>query len=101
MTYGSVSVAANPRAGGLSLAAPTPNPAPVSATFRFTLPRTQTASLAVFDLGGRRVAQVVDGLLPAGSHAVEWRTEGVGAGLYFARLKTIDGERTVRIAVSH
>jgi len=48
----------------------------------------------VFDLNGRRVAEVVSGVLPAGHHEAPWRAVDarggrLAAGLYFARFVTL------------
>ena len=86
---------ANPRV--LRLAAPRPNPARDAVTLDFELPRAAIARLEVFDLHGRRVARLVDGLLPAGRYSRVWRGRGegdheLGAGVYFVRLEA-NGER--------
>lgn len=78
-------------APGLALAPPSPNPARGNVALRFTLPVAGRASLAIFDVTGRRVATLLDGALPAGAHESVWQgTDGngrpAGAGLYFARL---------------
>lgn len=51
--------------------------------------------LAVYDVAGRRVVQLLDEKRDAGFHAVSCQgpTAGLGAGVYFARL-TVD-ERTI------
>jgi len=46
----------------------------------------------VFDVGGRRVATLVDEVLPAGEHRRDWRPDGVPSGVYFYSLRA--GGRT-------
>ncbi len=70
-----------------------PNPFTGSATVRFRLPAAGPVRLAVFDLGGRRVATLLDGTRPAGEHAVTWRAAGAPSGVYFVRLEA--GGRSV------
>jgi hypothetical protein len=53
-------------------------------------------------VAGRAVARLADGPLSAGSHVIPWsglRSAGTtaGSGVYFARLRTRDGEATVRV----
>jgi hypothetical protein len=63
-----------------------PNPSAGTATFTIELPSAGSVSLGLYDLGGRRVASLHEGALPAGRHAV---THGAGlpAGVYFWRLR--------------
>jgi len=61
--------------------------------------------LALFDVQGRRVARLIDRVDPAGRFTVDWdgRLEGGGvarAGVYFARLKTVAGDRVARLVVA-
>jgi hypothetical protein len=78
-----------------------PNPSRGAQRVRFGLPRAAAARLEVFDASGRRIATLVDAVLPAGYHTALWRPEragssGAASGIYFHRL-TVDGEtRTVR-----
>jgi hypothetical protein len=58
------------------------------------------ARLAIYDVGGRHLATVAEGL-PAGEHRVEWRGVAasgreVPAGVYFARLESEAGEAAVK-----
>ncbi len=73
-----------------ALSAGWPNPLRSSVSFRLDMPRAGDATVAVFDLSGRRVATLVRGSLPAGPHTFTWngRDERGGrasAGVYFVR----------------
>lgn len=92
------------RASGLALAAPTPNPAHGPTVLAFDLPRAMRASVALFDLAGRRVRTLVDGQLPAGRSAPRWdgrddAGRALPAGVYLALLSTDEGTRTRRVAL--
>ncbi len=81
---------------GLELMTPAPNPASGPVSVAFSLPREESAELAVFDITGARVARLVRGSQAPGLHTVVWngRDESghaVGAGLYWLRLVTPDG----------
>jgi hypothetical protein len=71
------------------------------ARIRYALPRAQAAELAVFDVRGRRMVTLLDGVQPAGVHSIHWAVDGLSPGLYFVRLRTDDGIRVTRAAVSH
>jgi endonuclease/exonuclease/phosphatase family metal-dependent hydrolase len=73
--------------------APRPNPLARETRFAFDLPHEAPVRLEVFDLNGRRVADVVSGVQPAGHHEAPWhaadaRGGRLAAGLYFARFVT-------------
>jgi hypothetical protein len=68
-----------------------PNPFSRATTFEFVLPHPAPTRLDVFDMQGRRVRTVVNRMLGAGVHQVEWdrRTklgELARPGVYFYRL---------------
>ena len=52
----------------------------------FVLPKAENVELAVFDISGRRVAELVRGGLPAGTYQKDWKAPS-GAGMYFVRLR--------------
>ncbi len=54
------------------LSAPWPNPFNPTVQLRFALPGAGPAHLTVFDLRGRELVSLVDGVLPAGEHVVTW-----------------------------
>ena len=99
LTEGSAA-AAEPEGHGsvLQLDTPAPNPVHGEAAFRFTLPTAGSATLAVYDTMGRRVAVLHDGPLAAGAHAVAWDRAAEGGaladGAYLLRLDTPDGTAT-------
>jgi hypothetical protein len=83
---------ADTRLPGATLAAAVPNPARRTSRVSFSLPAEAHARLAVFDLAGRRVSTLREGLLPAGSHAASWNLAGddgarVAPGLYLVELR--------------
>jgi hypothetical protein len=89
----------------LALRAPSPNPARSSSRLTWSQPRGGFARLDVFDINGRHVRTLAEGLIPAGVHSETWDLADktgvrVGAGLYFARVSTAGEQpRTQRITV--
>jgi hypothetical protein len=88
---------------GLALAPNVPNPFFSSTRIGFTVPRSGPVQLAVYDVAGRRVAELVDGFLEAGPHAAIWDgTDATGrrtaSGVYLVRLLA-DGEIRTRAVV--
>ena len=54
-------------------------------------------SLTVFDVTGRCVGSLVDGVVSAGEQRVVWQAEGVGSGVYFVRLAVGERMRTAKV----
>jgi aminopeptidase N len=78
-----------------------PNPARDAARLEFTLAAAGPVTLDLYDAAGRRVARLVDEVLPAGTHLRDWRRvtdrgQRATAGLYFARLTTGAGAAVTR-----
>lgn len=82
---------------------PRPNPAAGAIQFAYDLPKAAPVRLEVFDLSGRRVANVASGQTEAGHHELRWSPRGdgggVAAGLYFARFSVPGMTRMVRIVL--
>ena len=65
-----------------------PNPFNPSTTIRFALPEQAPVHLVVFDMLGREVQGLVDGILEAGWHEVAFDASGLPSGTYLYRLET-------------
>jgi len=72
-----------------------PNPFNPATRLSFSLPTAGRARLDVFNPSGRRVACLLDGDAPAGQLALDWRPQGLPAGLYLAALR-LDGALIAR-----
>ena len=65
-----------------------PNPFNPSTTIRYGLPASGKVRLAVYDLLGRVVETLVDGVRPAGWHEVSFGGGTLSSGTYLYRLET-------------
>jgi hypothetical protein len=76
-----------------------PNPLTEAVTLSYALPEAGPVRLAVYDLLGREVAVLADGMQPMGRH--EARLDGLAAGVYVVRMEAGDGEEllTRRVTV--
>jgi PKD repeat protein len=63
-----------------------PNPFNPTTTISFSLPATMQVKLEVFNVLGQKVTTLVDDLLEAGQHRVDWNAENVASGVYFYTL---------------
>ncbi|MEM1093847.1 MAG: T9SS type A sorting domain-containing protein [Bacteroidota bacterium] len=65
-----------------------PNPFNPVTTIGFAVPRAQQVTLAVYDVLGRRVQVLVDGVLSAGRHEALFEAATLPSGTYIYRLET-------------
>ena len=80
-----------------------PNPTAGSGTIEYSLPHEALVRVRVFDVAGREVARLVDGLQPAGRHVAKWGEASGGvrprAGIYLVRFETPEGRWTQHLAL--
>lgn len=88
-----------------SLDSPQPNPFRESSSITLNLARAGEAKLEVYDVSGRRVAELLAGKrVAAGTYRVSWEGRDdqglrVAPGMYFIRLSAPDGEITRKAIV--
>jgi endoglucanase len=63
-----------------------PNPFRENSTITFTLDKPAQTNLAVYDITGKQVASLVNGLLPAGNHQAVFNANRLPAGVYTLKL---------------
>jgi hypothetical protein len=79
-----------------------PNPFNPNTKITFDLSQSQEVHLAVYDLLGQEVSVLTNGLLPAGSHEVNWdgiskNGEQMNSGVYLAKLITENQTQSVKM----
>ena len=79
-----------------SLQEPYPSPTSGPVNLALTVPHAGDVVVEVFDVLGRRVATVVDDVLPAGRHAWTWSPNMLSAGVYILRARTADEHQVKR-----
>ncbi|NTV03639.1 T9SS type A sorting domain-containing protein, partial [bacterium] len=87
-------------ARGATLAQNAPNPFNPSTVIRFSLPQAGPVSLRIYDVRGRQVRSLVEGIREAGAHSVVWdgrddRGGHAASGAYVYRLQA-DGKSQQR-----
>jgi hypothetical protein len=88
--------------GAPSLRALGPVPFRDTLPLGFALPAAGRAQIEIFDVRGRRVRQLVNVEATAGAHRATWdgnddAGRALGAGIYFVKLRTAAGERSLRV----
>jgi hypothetical protein len=81
-----------------------PNPFNPKTTISFSLDSKQRIKLSVFDLAGKRVAELADGVFAAGDQSVIWNGRDLGgrevaSGIYMIYLKTKDQTRMSKMTL--
>ncbi len=82
-----------------SLSSPFPNPFNATTHIGFNLPAAGNVSLAVYDLAGREVARLTDGVQVAGRHEAVWTADGVSSGVYVVKLAAGEFKSTHKIVL--
>jgi hypothetical protein len=75
-----------------------PNPFNPSTTIKFDLPENSNVSLVVYDVLGRKVAELENGTKEAGYHSAVWSGDGLSSGVYFARFTATDANGNLRLS---
>ena len=83
-----------------------PNPFHSSTTIAFSNPARAPGTLYVFDVTGKRVATLLDGLVEAGEYTIQWNGAGDGGkllapGVYVYRLRIGNHESVKKLVFSH
>jgi len=99
-----IGVGGVPRELTAVLRVPAPNPMSAQTRIAFELSGAGRASISVFDLQGRKVVTLADGLYDPGPHHVTWSGtdasgRAVAGGVYFIELRTEAGRRTQRVVL--
>ena len=63
-----------------------PNPFNPSTTINYNLPVDSKVSIKVYDLVGKVVAELVNGIQSAGNHSINFNAKNLTSGIYFYRI---------------
>lgn len=81
------------------LQTPTPNPFSSATAIRFELPASSPTRISVYDISGRLVATLMDGMITAGTHSVEFDGSGLVSGVYLVRLTSGSDCATAKVVL--
>lgn len=87
------------RVTSIELMPASPNPFNPQTVVGFRLSVDDWANVDVFDVLGRRVATLVDGVMPAGEYSVRFDASGLPSGVYVVRLTAGDEVRIQKITL--
>lgn len=76
-----------------------PNPFNPATMIRYRLTESSKVTLKVFDMTGREVATLVEGVIPAGNHQVRFDGSNLSSGIYMYRLQAGDRVRSQKMTM--
>jgi hypothetical protein len=95
----SLSQRSSPIASALGLDPVFPNPFNLGTQTSFVLPKMERVTLKVYDVLGREVATLVDGMMQAGEHEVTFDGRELPSGVYFCRLEAAGDVRVQKMVM--
>lgn len=76
-----------------------PNPFNPNTNIEFELPKRTYVVLKIYDILGREVTTIAEGIKEAGTHHVQWDTGRYSSGVYYYRLQTDDFVHTKKMVL--
>jgi len=76
-----------------------PNPFNSATVIAFEIPHQSEVKLAVFNILGQTVAELMHGTLPAGSYSIPWDASNLASGIYLCRLQADDFRATRKLVL--
>lgn len=76
-----------------------PNPFNAQTTISYLLPYQTAVTLQIYDILGRKVQTLVDGIQPGGNYDIIWDVSNASSGVYFAKLQTADIINTTELVL--
>jgi uncharacterized protein (DUF362 family) len=74
-----------------------PNPFNPSTMIVFYNPKNDFVKLKVYDITGREIETLIDGVVPAGEHRLQWSAAGLASGVYLCRMESKEFSETIKM----
>tara|TARA_Y100001934_G_scaffold280852_1_gene388719 strand:- start:126 stop:2120 length:1995 start_codon:yes stop_codon:yes gene_type:complete len=79
-----------------------PNPFNPETTIRFTVVEPVDVTVEIYDILGRQISNIMEGMLQSGNHSFIWNGtdnsgNSVSAGIYFLQINTIDSSQRMKL----
>ena len=74
-----------------------PNPFNPSTTIRFDVPKASSVKLTVYDITGRKIADLVNENMAAGKHSVVLNGINLASGVYFYKIETLEFNKIMKM----
>ena len=66
---------------------------------KYLVPNDMNISIAVFDIAGREIESVYDGMIESGYHTITWNADNFSSGIYFVNMISGDFSTTRKITL--
>jgi hypothetical protein len=84
---------------GFALLQNVPNPFKSITTVSYYIPESAQVNLAVYNISGQLVETLVNGFKNTGSHSVTWSAAGIGSGIYFIKLRSVEYSDVIKCII--
>jgi photosystem II stability/assembly factor-like uncharacterized protein len=74
-----------------------PNPFNAQTTIGYTMPRAGEVDLSIYNIIGQKIITIFDSPKTAGRYEIKWDASDCSSGLYYAKLKTLNHEKTIKL----
>ena len=74
-----------------------PNPFNPSTMIVFYNPKNDFVKLKVYDITGREIETLIDGVVPSGEHRLQWSAAGLASGVYLCRMESKGFSETIKM----
>jgi uncharacterized protein (DUF362 family) len=82
---------------GFQLCPNYPNPFNPSTRIIFFLPKEGHVTIKVFSITGQEIETLVEGVVPAGEHDLNWSATGLASGVYICRMQAENYSETIKM----
>ncbi len=76
-----------------------PNPFQESTTIEIGLKSTLHVQIDVFDASGKAISSILSQTLTAGAHQIQFESSGLTNGIYFVRVLSNNGQKTLKMSL--
>ena len=74
-----------------------PNPLSLDVNIRFTFSKKTKVNFGVYDVSGRLVQTLIDGVIGTGEHIISWDSSSLPSGVYFLKLNAEECSETKKL----
>ncbi len=74
-----------------------PNPFNPSTRIIFYMPKAEHVTIKVFSITGQEIETLVEGIVPAGQHDLNWSATGLASGVYVCRMQAENYAESIKM----